>query len=179
LTVVTGIVYPLAMTGVAQAVFPKQANGSLIYIDDKPVGSMLLGQSFTTEKYFHGRPSSAGADGYDAAGSSGSNMGPTNGKLVATVKDNIEKVRSENQINESVRIPSDLVMASASGLDPDISPEAAYLQVTRIANKRGITESKVKELISGKIQVKRFGFLGADRVNVLALNMALDQLKNK
>ena len=179
LTVVTGVVYPLVMTGVAQAVFPKQANGSLVYVNDKAVGSMLLGQSFTAAKYFHSRPSSAGKDGYDAAASSGSNLGPTSKKLMDTVKDNIEKVRSENQIDESARIPSDLVMASASGLDPDISPEAAYLQVNRIASERGLSENEVRGLVTSHVQVRQLGFLGAERVNVLALNMALDRLKSK
>lgn len=177
LTVVTGIAYPLAMTGVAQAVFPKQANGSLVYVNDKAVGSILLGQNFTAAKYFHGRPSSAGTDGYDAAGSSGSNLGPTSKKLVDTVNGNIEKIRSENQIAESVSIPSDLVMASASGLDPDTSPEAAYLQVNRIAAERGISENEIRGLVASHVQVRQFGFLGAERVNVLALNMALDRLK--
>jgi K+-transporting ATPase ATPase C chain len=179
LTVITGIAYPLAMTGVAQAVFPKQANGSLVYVNDKAVGSILLGQNFTTAKYFHGRPSSAGTDGYDAAGSSGSNLGPTSKKLMDTIKDNIEKVRSENQIAESIPISSDLVMASASGLDPDISPEAAYLQVNRIASERGIAENEVRGLVTSHVQVRQLGFLGAERVNVLALNMALDQLASK
>jgi K+-transporting ATPase ATPase C chain len=179
LTVLTGIAYPLAMAGVAQAVFPKQANGSLVYVNDKAVGSILLGQNFTTAKYFHGRPSSAGTDGYDAAGSSGSNLGPTSKKLMDTIKDNIEKVRSENQIAESIPISSDLVMASASGLDPDISPEAAYLQVNRIANERGIAENEVRGLVTSHVQVRQLGFLGAERVNVLALNMALDQLASK
>ena len=179
LTVVTGIAYPLAMTGVAQAIFPELANGSLVYVNDKPTGSILLGQNFTTAKYFHSRTSSAGTDGYDAAGSSGSNLGPTSKKLVDTVKDNIEKVRSENQLEESVSIPSDLVMASASGLDPDISPEAAYLQVNRIANERGISENEVRRLVTSHVQVRQLGFLGAERVNVLALNMALDRLESE
>ncbi len=179
LTVVTGIVYPLAMTGVAQAVFPQKANGSLAYVNDKAVGSVLLGQNFTTAKYFHGRPSSAGTDGYDAAGSAASNLGPTSKKLEDTLKSNIEKIRSENQIDKNFSIPSDLVMASASGLDPDISPEAAYLQIQRIASARDIRENEIRELVISHIQHRQFGFLGTDRVNVLVLNMALDRLAGR
>jgi K+-transporting ATPase ATPase C chain len=179
LTVVTGIAYPLAMTGVAQTLFSEQANGSLVYINDKPVGSSLLGQNFTAAMYFHGRPSSAGADGYDAAGSSGSNLGPTSKKLEDTLKINIEKIRNENQIAESFPIPSDFVTASASGLDPDISPESAYLQIKRIASERGIGENEIRELVTSHIQNRQFGLLGTERVNVLALNMALDRLAGK
>jgi K+-transporting ATPase ATPase C chain len=179
LTVVTGIAYPLAMTGAAQTLFSEQANGSLVYINDKPVGSSLLGQNFTAAMYFHGRPSSAGADGYDAAGSSGSNLGPTSKKLEDTLKSNIEEIRNENQIAESFPIPSDFVTASASGLDPDISPESAYLQIKRIASERGITENEIRELVTSHIQNRQFGLLGTERVNVLALNMALDRLASK
>jgi K+-transporting ATPase ATPase C chain len=179
LTVVTGIAYPLAMTGAAQTLFSEQANGSLVYINDKPVGSSLLGQNFTAAMYFHGRPPSAGADGYDAAGSSGSNLGPTSKKLEDTLKSNIEEIRNENQIAESFPIPSDFVTASASGLDPDISPESAYLQIKRIASERGITENEIRELVTSHIQNRQFGLLGTERVNVLALNMALDRLASK
>lgn len=176
LTVLTGIVYPLAMTGAARTIFPGQANGSLVYVNGKAVGSMLLGQKFTTARYFHGRPSSAGIDGYDAAGSAGSNLGPTSKKLAESIQDTTEKMRSENEIEENVPVAPDLVTASASGLDPDISPEAAYLQVQRIAAERGIAENEIRRLVADHIQARQLGFLGAERVNVLALNMALDRL---
>lgn len=179
LTIITGVMYPLAMTGLAQVIFPSQANGSLIYADNKPVGSLLLGQNFATEKYFHGRPSSAGADGYDAASSSGSNLGPTNKKLMDTVKDNLDKVRTENKLAEDAIVPSDLVLASSSGLDPDISPEAAYVQVERVARERGLPEGEVRRLVASQEQTKTLGILGASRVNVLLLNRALDQMGSK
>ena len=179
LTIVTGVLYPLLMTGVAQSVFPRQAGGSLVYMNDKLVGSSLLGQNFTDQKYFHGRPSAAGADGYDAAGSSGSNAGPTSRKLLSSVKDNMEKVRSENKLDNNISVPADLVMASASGLDPDISPDAAYLQADRIASERNIAKHEIQKLIASHVQVKQLGFLGTERVNVLELNLALDQLADK
>lgn len=179
LTVVTGILYPLTMTGVAQAIFPSKANGSLVYANNKPVGSLLLGQNFSSDKYFHGRPSAAGRDGYDAASSSGSNLGPTNKKLMDGVKENLDKVRTENHVAGDTIIPSELVLASASGLDPDISPDGAYLQVERIAKERNLSESTVRNLIASHVQTKTLGLLGAPRVNVLALNMALDQLVTK
>lgn len=179
LTIITGVMYPLAMTGLAQAIFPNQANGSLIYVDNKPVGSLLLGQNFASAKYFHGRPSSAGADGYDATSSSGSNLGPTNKKLMDTVKDNLDKVRTENKLAQDAIVPSDLVLASASGLDPDISPEAAYLQVERVARERGLSEGEVRRLVASQEQTKTLGILGAPRVNVLLLNWALDQMASK
>ncbi len=179
LTIITGVMYPLAMTGLAQAIFPNQANGSLLYVDNKPVGSLLLGQNFAAEKYFHGRPSSAGADGYDAASSSGSNLGPINKKLMDTVKDNLDKVRTENMLPQDAIVPADLVLASSSGLDPDISPQAAYLQVERIARERSLPESEVRRLVASQEQTKTLGILGAPRVNVLLLNMALDQMGSK
>ena len=179
LTILTGIVYPLAMTGVAQAVFPAQANGSLAYVNNKPVGSLLLGQNFSDSKYFHGRPSAAGTDGYDATSSSGSNLGPTNPKLIDGVKTNLDKVRKDNQLGEDKVVPSDLVLASASGLDPHISPAAAYLQVKRVAAKRHLPEMTVRQLVASHVQEKTVGMLGEARVNVLALNMALDQLAGK
>lgn len=179
LTIVTGVLYPLLMTGVAQSVFPRQAGGSLVYMNNKLVGSSLLGQNFTTQKYFHGRPSAAGADGYDATGSSGSNAGPTSRKLLSSVKDNMEKVRSENKLDNNISVPADLVMASASGLDPDISPDAAYLQADRIASERNIAKHEIQKLIASHVQVKQLGFLGTERVNVLELNLALDQLADK
>lgn len=176
LTILTGIVYPLAMTGVAQAVFPAQANGSLAYVNNKPVGSLLLGQNFSDDKYFHGRPSAAGTDGYDATSSSGSNLGPTNQKLMDGVKENLDKVRKDNQLGEDKVVPADLVLASASGLDPHISPEAAYLQVERVAANRQLSEITVRKLVASLVQEKTVGLLGEARVNVLALNMALDKL---
>jgi len=179
LTIVTGLIYPLAMTGVAQAVFPSQSNGSLAYVENKPVGSLLLGQNFSDDKYFHGRPSAAGKDGYDATSSSGSNLGPTNQKLMDGVKDNLDKVRTENQLGEDAVVPPDLVLASASGLDPDISPEGAYVQVKRVARERNLSEPAVKELVTSHVQIRTLGLLGAPRVNVLSLNMALDQLTSK
>jgi K+-transporting ATPase ATPase C chain len=178
-TVFTGVMYPLAMTGLAQAIFPNQANGSLVYVDQKPVGSMLLGQNFADAKYFHGRPSSAGADGYDATSSSGSNLGATNKKLPDTVTDNVDKVRAENKLAQDVIIPSDLVLASGSGLDPDISPAAAYLQVERVASERGLPEGEIRRLVALHERGKTFGILGEPRVNVLLLNRALDQLGSK
>lgn len=176
LTVITGVLYPLAMTGVAQAVFPAQANGSLAYVGHKAVGSLLLGQNFSSEKYFHGRPSAAGADGYDATSSSGSNLGPTNKKLMDGVKENLAKIRTENQLGEDKTIPSDLVLASASGLDPHISPEAAYLQVERVAKERDLAELVVRRIVAEQVENKTVGLLGEARVNVLGLNMALDQV---
>lgn len=179
LTIITGVVYPLAMTGVAQAIFPAQANGSLAYVDNKPVGSLLLGQNFNDGKYFHGRPSAAGTDGYDATSSSGSNLGPTNKKLIDGVKENLDKVRKDNQLGEDKIIPSDLVLASASGLDPHISPEAAYLQVERVATERHVSENVIRQLVASQVQEKTVGLLGQARVNVLSLNIALDQLARK
>lgn len=179
LTILTGIVYPLAMTGVAQAVFPAQANGSLAYVNNKPVGSLLLGQNFSDSKYFHGRPSAAGTDGYDATSSSGSNLGPTNQKLMDGVKANLDKVRKDNQLGEDKVVPSDLVLASASGLDPHISPAAAYSQVKRVAAERQLPEITVRKLVASQVQEKTVGMLGEARVNVLALNMALDQVAGK
>ncbi|SPF55232.1 potassium translocating ATPase, subunit C [Candidatus Desulfosporosinus infrequens] len=179
LTVLTGLIYPLAMTGVAQTIFPAQANGSLAYVDNKPVGSLLIGQNFSDAKYFHGRPSAAGTDGYDATSSSGSNLGPTSKKLMDGVKENLDKVRTENQLGEQAVVPSDLVLASGSGLDPDISPDGAYLQVERVASERHVASSAVKALVDSHVQTRTVGLLGESRVNVLALNMALDKMGSK
>lgn len=174
MTVLLGVLYPLAVWGVGQALFPHQANGSLIVKDGEVVGSELIGQTFTSAKYFQSRPSAAG-DGYNAAASSGSNLGPTNKKLIDRVTTDAETLAEENQ---TAKIPADMVTTSASGLDPHITPAAAEFQLPRIARERGISEAKLRELVAKHSSGRTFGFLGEPRVNVLLLNLELDKAQN-
>jgi len=176
-TIITGVIYPLAMTGIAQLLFTSQANGSMLVQDGKIVGSRLIGQNFSNPGYFHGRPSAAGADGYDGISSAGSNLGPTSQKLKDTVLERISNERQQNNLAEGANVPSDLVLASASGLDPHITPDAAYVQVQRVAQVREINPNQVRSLISEHVEGKQIGFLGEARVNVLELNLALDAVK--
>lgn len=174
LTLLTGIAYPLAVTGLAQLIFPRQADGSLVYQNGQAVGSKLIGQNFSGPEYFQGRPSAAGPNGYDATASGGSNLGPTNPRLLSLIAQRVKTVRQENNLPAGTPIPGDLVMASASGLDPDISPEAALLQVARVAAARNLPEQEVRALVEKQIQSRELGVLGEPRVNVLQLNLALE-----
>jgi potassium-transporting ATPase KdpC subunit len=185
LTVITGLVYPLVMTGIAGVLFPNQAQGSLVTVDGKVVGSSLIGQEFTSDKYFHGRPSATTAPDpndssktvpapYNAANSGGSNLGPTNKALIDRVKTDVDKLKQENS---SAPVPIDLVTTTGSGLDPDITPEGALFQVPRVAKARNIPEDRLRQLVNDHVQGRLLGLFGELRVNVLALNMALDGLK--
>jgi K+-transporting ATPase ATPase C chain len=184
LTLITGLVYPLAMTGIAQVLFPHQAQGSLIERNGAVVGSELIGQVFESDKYFHGRPSATTAPDpndstktvpapYNAANSGGSNLGPSNKALIDRVQGDTDKLKQENP---STPVPADLVTTSASGLDPHISPEAALFQVPRIAKARNLPEDRIRQLVADQTEGRFLGLLGEPRVNVLLLNLALDQL---
>jgi K+-transporting ATPase ATPase C chain len=187
LTAVTGLAYPLAVTGVAGALFPAKAAGSLIERDGRIVGSSLIGQSFTGEGYFHGRPSATNAADpadasktvpapYNAASSAGSNLGPTSAALAERVKSDLAALKAENPGRP---VPVDLVTTSGSGLDPDVSPEAALFQVPRIARARNLPEGRLRDLVAGQVQGRTLGLLGEPRVNVLALNLVLDDLAKR
>ena len=187
LTLITGLAYPLAMTAIAGVIFPKQAQGSLIEKDGKVIGSSLIGQEFKDDKYFHGRPSATSAPDpadstktvsapYNAANSGGSNLGPTSKALNDRIKDDVEKLKAENP---TASVPIDLVTTSASGLDPDISPGAALFQVPRVAKARNMPEDRVRELVTQNTKGRLLGLLGEPRVNVLALNLALDAAASK
>jgi potassium-transporting ATPase KdpC subunit len=182
-TIITGLIYPFAITGIAQVVFPHQANGSLVTRDGVVIGSELMGQLFAKNEYFHGRPSATSAPDpadptktvdapYNAANTGGSNLGPTSKSLIERIQSDVEKLKEENP---NAKIPIDLVTTSASGVDPDISPEAALFQVPRVAKARNMPEDRVRQLVQDQTQGRFLGLLGEPRVNVLALNLALDR----
>jgi K+-transporting ATPase ATPase C chain len=174
--VLLGIVYPLVMTGIAMVLFPRQANGSIVYVDGKPVGSSIIGQLWTKPQYFQGRPSAAGK-GYDPTSTSGTNLGPTSKKLIDATRATIDALKKANP-DATVPIPMDLVTSSASGIDPDISPEAAYYQAPRVAKARNMSVAAVEALVAKYVHGRDLGFLGEPHVNVLELNLALDAAKS-
>jgi len=174
-TMLFGIIYPFVVTALAQLLFPNQANGQLIRRGDQVIGSRLIGQPFSSARYFHPRPSAAG-NGYDAANSGGSNLGPTNQKLLDRVKISVAAAQSDNP---NVPVPADLVTASGSGLDPDISPAAAYFQVPRVARARAVSDQRMRELVASHIQPRTIAIFGEPRVNVVELNLALDRMAGK
>jgi len=178
LTVLTGVIYPLLVTGLAKTLFPAKAAGSMIQANGRTVGSELIGQRFTKPEYFHGRPSAAGNNGYDGLSSGGSNLGPTSQKLADRVSGDVKKFREENPAVTG-QVPGDAVTASASGLDPHVSPEAAAAQVARVAVARGMTEEAVRRLVAAHTEDRQVGVLGEARVNVLKLNLALDALPGR
>lgn len=172
--VIFGLIYPFAMTGLAQLFFPYQANGSMVMRDGVPVGSSLIGQRWTEMRYFHGRPSAAGSNGYDSTATGGTNYGPSSKKLMDATRAAIAALKKENPA-ATLPVPIDLVTSSGSGIDPDISPQAAYYQASRVAAARAMTVSEVNALIAKATQGRTFGILGEPRVNVLELNLALDR----
>lgn len=174
LTVLTGVVYPLAMTAVAQVLFPRQADGSLVTKNGQIIGSELIGQNFSSARYFHGRPSAAGENGYDGASSAGSNLGPTSQSLQDKVSERVAAVQEDNNLLPQLPVPSDLVLASASGLDPHITPAAAVVQIKRVAAARAMDERDLRALVEAYTEKRQWGLWGEPRVNVLALNIALD-----
>jgi K+-transporting ATPase ATPase C chain len=174
MTILLGVIYPLAITGISQLIFPHQANGSLVTVGGKVIGSEIIGQNFTKPEYLQPRPSAAGSDGYDATSSAGSNYGPTNQKLVDRVKASIEKFRKENP-DYNGPIPADLLTTSASGLDPHLSPDSARAQAARVAKTRGVAVEQINQLIAQFTEGSALGLLGEPRVNVLKLNLALDR----
>jgi K+-transporting ATPase ATPase C chain len=176
---VTGVAYPLVITGVAQLAFPKAADGSLVVSGGRVVGSELIGQGFVSDRYFHSRPSAAGENGYDASASSASNLGPTSRDLIEAVSDRVDQVVATEQGVRRGDVPVDLVTSSGSGLDPDISPDAAMLQVARVARVRGLDRGAVRSLVEQRVKSRQLGVLGEPRVNVLELNVALDALSSQ